>query len=254
MTSYYHFEHPIADDPLNITYQNPAIATKLQAHQMADDDDDDSIIHYPIDTSGASYYQIMDFSHDPFQEKTTNGPYDYHDYFDSTSESTLSLEQADDDDERVYYEKDDGLLDQEQQHDIESLNDHQATTTTFKTMPLECRSMVRWVYCEWLGFCITLLINFSACLSLAFYRPPLLFNNSVQLSLGLAAIEGIMCAITSYFLWQRPASNAYMTNDAMHYRTGSAGVVLLLALFSEGGSIVSTVLTFLASMFVLFGM
>ncbi|KAI9259507.1 scamp family-domain-containing protein [Phascolomyces articulosus] len=307
MSSHY---YTTVDDLPNIMYQNPAITEKLHT-QFHDDDDDyedgnESIFHYyqqhnkTIDSSGTSYFQIHDTSHDPFQEYKNhreNNPYYYYDDLDATSDSSLSLELEDDGDERVYYEKEnpeDNEQQQEQHHnlktqrrrwslDINNKNSilhqlfssiHQRDTATIKTVnttraiPLEYRSASQWIHREWEFFCFTLFLNFLANLAI-FFDPPVLLKNSMYISLVIALVEGVLYSFASYFVWKRPVCNAYMTDDSVHrtlflafnavhiifttYKligvptSGSAGIVLLFILFSEGGSIVTIVLTLLAS-------
>ncbi|KAG2228087.1 hypothetical protein INT45_009133 [Circinella minor] len=220
----------------------------LYNHENDDDGDDSiSILHYYYanniaNNCGGSYFQYKDTCHDPFQE-INNIP--YHDVdLDTLTESSLSLELEDDGDERVYYEKEeysnnenkynhqyDNIEAQQQEwnnNDITtayrifspSIYHHQKSDmkamTTLKAIPMEHRFTMQWIHREWIGFCITLFLNFFASLATFFDRPPLLANTA-HISLGVAAAEGILYSLASYFLWKKPACNAYMTSDPVQY-------------------------------------
>ncbi|KAI9493981.1 scamp family-domain-containing protein [Zychaea mexicana] len=133
-------------------------------------------------------------------------------------------------------------------------------------IPLNHQSTVWWLYREWLWFELTLVWNFVACLCLLFSHPESV--TSAPTDLGISLTEMFTHTLASFFLWYRPVYNAYMKEVSLYYtmyfifngfhilytiykavgipNTGGAGLILVVALFTDG-YIVTGVIALLAA-------
>ncbi|GAB5590686.1 hypothetical protein Unana1_05586 [Umbelopsis nana] len=133
-------------------------------------------------------------------------------------------------------------------------------------IPPQHQGVMNWLYREWLLFEITLVLNFIACLCVLFSHPPSV--TSAPTDMGVALTEMFTHTAASFFLWYRPVYNAYMKDVSLYFflffvfngfhilytfymavgipSTGGAGLILLVALFSDG-YILSGIFTLLAT-------
>jgi len=133
-------------------------------------------------------------------------------------------------------------------------------------IPPQHQGVMTWLYREWLLFEITLVLNFIACLCVLFSHPPSV--TSAPTDMGVALTEMFTHTAASFFLWYRPVYNAYMKDVSLYFflffvfngfhilytfymavgipSTGGAGLILLVALFSDG-YILSGIFTLLAT-------
>ncbi|CAO3632778.1 unnamed protein product [Cunninghamella blakesleeana] len=258
------------NDPTN-PFQDSSITSALNSQQHHPSDQHSSyeldqktqVENDFISTTDTSFHQVKDI-HDPFTQPTS-----------STSNNNIDMQQR----EETLRKKEQELADRERAfEERERRRVGGGGPNNFPPcfpimyldisaeIPPEHQSTVWWIYREWLLFEITLVLNFIACLCVLFSKPSSV--DYAPTNMGVALTEMFTHTLASFFLWYRPVYNAYMKEVSLYYffffifngfhiaytfykavgipNTGGAGLILLVALFTDG-YIVSGVFTLLAS-------
>ncbi|KAI8377657.1 scamp family-domain-containing protein [Radiomyces spectabilis] len=275
MASHAHSQGPFGD-PEN-PFQDPSITSALNStqHDQTFHLDADSGHKDHQDFSGTSYQQYNEAT-DPFSsaydQKTLVSPATEGLGTPRSTPDLQAKEEALRQRERELAERERALeARQQQQSSGRAINNFPPCfpfmyLNISVEIPLQHQWIVWWAYREWLLFEVTLVLNFIACLCVLFKHPASV--QSAPTDLGVALTEMFTHTIASFFLWYRPVYNAYMKESSLYYffffifngfhilytfyklvgipSTGGAGLILLVALFSDG-YILPGILTLLAT-------
>ncbi|CAO3597993.1 unnamed protein product [Absidia cylindrospora] len=271
-----HHQSPF-DDPSN-PFQDPSITSALNSQQQQEQLAADSQHHHQQGTLGGyemdqktaieddfmadtSFHQVQD-THDPFM--TPSAP---------SSSSNAGTTTGDNDDNIIFQQREETLQKRERElaereralEERQRRGGHGPVRNNFPPcfpimymditmeIPDEHQWTVWWIYREWLLFEITLVLNFIACLVVLFSHPDSVTSGPTNM--GVALTEMFTHTAASFFLWYRPAYNAYMKEVSLYYffyfifngfhilytfymavgipNTGGAGLILLVTLFSD---------------------
>ncbi|KAI9025299.1 scamp family-domain-containing protein [Phycomyces nitens] len=245
-------------------FQDPSITSALNSNreEMSYSLDADPTHH--DDFSGTSYQHLSD-THDPYGSSfTPKAP-------EPVGEDLVAKEESLRQKERELAERERILEQQQLRRQGGGMNNFPPCFPLMyldipAEIPPEHQWTVWWIYREWLLFELTLVLNFIACLCVLFSHPASVTSGPTDL--GISLTEMFTHTLASFFLWYRPAYNAYMKDVSLYYfsffifngfhilytfykavgipSTGGAGLILLVSLFSDG-FIVTGIFTLLAA-------